>query len=217
MPKTHRSVSDGDRNPLVLERNDLRISQVDTGWVARMCMQYQTKCSDPDCDNLATEIFLTLYSMTFICIKHAAETLGNEPLQKIRKVLLTDRVDIDVYSDFVHRTIRMNENVSNGYVRALDKRQLAALRKLEQMERDYEHAARIALRKRKNEGAVGDPPPANTVYLTEVGGSVWPAIEFDRRGGWEKAIIPDTLTAKRKFAPEVNETNDTGISVEDLF
>lgn len=217
MPKTHRSVSDGDRNPLVLERNDLRLAQVDTGWVARMCMQYKTKCADPDCDNPATEILLTLYSLTFICIQHSAETLGSEPLQKIRKVILTDRVDIDVYSDFVHRTIRANENVSNGYVHELNKRQLAELRKMEQTERDFEHKARMALRKRNNEGAIGDPPPANTVYLTEVGGREWHAIEFDRRGGWENAIVPDTLTAKRKFAPEVNESNDTGISVEDLF
>lgn len=218
MPITHRSSAKDARNPLVLEYPKLLLEQgVDTSWVIKMCKQYGTECSQPDCDRPGTELFVTLYSCSFVCLVHMDRTVGEEPIRKAYRVILSDEIDIDLYTDFVDRTLDKVAGIANGSVAELTGAQVKALRKLQAEERDAEHRARMALRKRKNEGTNGDPFKANIVHLTDVGGQKWAAIEFDPRQGWDGVILPSTLTSKKKFAPEVHESNDTGLPVEDLF
>jgi hypothetical protein len=217
-PVNKKSVAQDDRNPLVLEYDAHAVLSIDAAWVAEKCMEYGVKCSHPDCDNPGTEVFITLYSCTFICAFHDAR-LDDTPVGKIQRVILSDLVDIDTYSSFRQRSLAYLANYANGYIRDLSKQQLKDLKKLDELERDAEHKARVAIRRLQNKQGLTEGTPAHMAYAASVGGTTWMAIEFDRNRRLEDVVIPAALVAKREFAPELyaSSGNDTGLSVEDLF
>lgn len=217
-PVNKKSVAKDDRNPLVLEYDSNSVLSIDPAWVAEMCLKYDVRCSHPDCDNAGTEVFITLYSCTFICAYHDAR-LDGTPIGKIQRVILSDLVDIDTYSSFRQRSLAYLASYANGYIQDLSKQQLKDLKKLDELERDAEHKARVAIRRLQNKQGQTEGTPAHMAFATKVGDGTWMAIEFDRNRRLDDVVIPATLVTKREFAPDLYASggNDTGLSVEDLF